>query len=171
MTAIFNGNSLDFIDEGVIISTTDGYSSKNVSSLNGIFSLNSTNPTIDNVIYNNFDVTEIMMALKDIYFINSDNKLTYSYITSGNLYELIFPTMNKYGSSQSSGKSIYCTTVVNNNCTFSMYYNATYMYYYGNDVTGDWITFKLIDLREYLQAAAVINPKRFFYDNTYCISV
>lgn len=162
MTAIFNGNSLDFIDKGgVIISTTDGYSSKNVSSLNGIFSLNSSNPTINNVIYNNNSVSEaIEYAYVDSYFIYSNNAITN--ITSNVwIYELMFPTMNISGG-QSVGKSTYCSTILNNACTFNMFYNTTYQQYHDiNSITGDWIIFELNDLTNYLHAAAENNPRRF----------
>ena len=163
MTAIFNGNSLDFIvDEGVIISTTNGYSSKNVSSLNGIFSLNSSNPTIDNVIYNNNAISEaIKYAYVDSYFIYSNNAIT-SVTSNVRIYELMFPTMNISGG-QSAEKSTYCSTIVNNACTFNMYYNTTYYQYHDIDsITGDWIIFELNNLTNYLQAAAENNPKRRF---------
>ena len=139
MTAIFNGNSLDFIvDEGgIIISTTDGYSSKNVSSLNGIFSLNSSNPTIENVIYNNSTVTEYVTRAYDSLFINQNNALN-NIQSYENNFVLQFPTMNGFSS---INKALYCTTIVNNACTFNMHYNTTYMQKWGGDITGDWIIF------------------------------
>ena len=126
MTAIFNGNSLDFIvDEGgLIISTTDGYSSKNISSLNGIFSLNSSNPTIENVIYNNSTVTEYVTRAYDSLFINQNNALN-NIQSYENNFVLQFPTMNGFSS---TNKALYCTTIVNNACTFNMHYLQYYIY-------------------------------------------
>lgn len=157
MTAIFNGNSLDFIDEGVIISTTDGYSSKNVSpSLNGIFSLNSSNPTIDNVIYNNSTVSEYihLYATDNSLIINQNNALRDISPNYG-WYVLQFPTMNGFSS---INKALYCTTIVNNACTFNMHYNTTYMQEWGSDITGDWIIFPVTIPTSF--AEHIISPNR-----------
>ena len=159
MTAIFNGNSLDFIDEGggVIISTTDGYSSKNVSSLNGIFSLNSSNPTVDNVIYNNSIVSEYIRtyAINNTLIVNQNNALQ-NISPYDKDYVLQFPTMNGF---TLANKSLYCTTIVNNACTFNMRYNTTYGQQWSNDITGDWIIFPLM-LYQYF-TENVIQPGRF----------
>lgn len=140
MIAIFNGNSLDFIDKGgVIISTTDGYSSKNISSLDGIFSVNSSNPTIDNVIYNNSTVTEYVLLASNSLFINQNNALK-NIQSYNDRFVLQFPSMNGFSS---INKALYCTTIVNNACTFNMHYNTTYKQLWGGNMTGDWIIFPI----------------------------
>lgn len=141
MAAIFNGNSLEFLNEGVIISTTSGYSSKNISSLNGVFSLNSSSPTIDNVIYNNSDVSEIILYSQSNAYIIKDTAL-HSTINGPYSYDLMFPA-GTISEGLSTDKAIFCSTIVNNSCPFSMHYKTTYAQSGGDDIAGDWIIFPI----------------------------